>query len=449
MEAQNNNAVFTLEAEIPTQKGNKLYFGQYWNGATYALDSTIISDEGKATFSIKKDLDEGQYFLYTNSSFQIDLLIGNNDKQISVFIDENDLSTKKVTGSNDSKTLWEYLAIIQDIDKFRDMVKNPEPGNSDSILSRTEHSLKNLESKFEAYKNLLFTQNKDTWASVFIKGLDQAEIPYPNPKTVEEATKNRDYGKIHFFDNINLSDPRMWRTNYFTSYIDSYMEQWVEQIPDTLAAAASRLVAKTKGNEICFKEMLSKLTNDAIKSVHMGDENIWVRLFEDYILNKNLSWIKDSEMTELKSMYEKAKNNLIGSKGFNLNLITVDGDSISTDEIQAKYLLLYFYDPDCGYCRTETPKLHDELYKKYKDKGLEILAINVASDEEAWKELIDTNKLTDWINCSDPDYKSEYWLHYDISGVPMIYVLDKNKKIIAKKVDEVNLEKLFKHIIGN
>ena len=121
--------------------------------------------------------------------------------------------------------------------------------------------------------------------------MESISLPYSQPKDEKEYLKNKEYGKAHYFDNINLTDPRFWRTNYFVLHINTYMRQWVDQIPDSLAVAASRLVAKTKSNEICFKEMLSELTNEAMKSNVMGDENIWARLYEDYMVNKNISWI--------------------------------------------------------------------------------------------------------------------------------------------------------------
>jgi RNA polymerase-binding transcription factor DksA/peroxiredoxin len=117
----------------------------------------------------------------------------------------------------------------------------------------------------------------------------------------------------------------------------------------------------------------------------------------------------------------------------NIPLKTTKGDSINTSEIASDYTVLYFYDLNCGHCATETPRLHNELYEKYKNKGLKIVAINIGSDKEEWIEYIQKQNLTDWINAADMDYKSQYWLNYDLSGIPMTYLLDKDKKIIAKK----------------
>ncbi len=323
---------------------------------------------------------------------------------------------------------------------------------TDSTLTEDKRSelstqIKNLIEKRKDFSINFNKENKHNWAGKLVKGLEPVALPYPNPQNKQEIDANRKYGQIHFFDNVDLTDPRFWNTNYFDSYIDTYMKEWVEFIPDSLASAASSLVAKTKENDVCFKEMLSKLFNQSMTSKKMGDENIWARLFEDYVVDKNISWIDAKQMVEIKSMYENIKNNRIGMTAINIPLKTTEGDSINTSEIVSDYIVLYFYDLNCGHCTTETPRLHNELYEKYKDKGLKIIAINIGSDKKEWVEYIQKHNLTDWINAADMDYKSQYWLNYDLSGIPMTYLLDKDKKIIAKKIDTKQIDTLLEYYI--
>lgn len=454
VEAQTNkhkaDKDFRLEVNIPTQKGEKIYLGQYWDGSTYAKDSVQLSNEGKAIFNISEKIPAGQYFLYIKPDFQIDLLIDEGQDNIKIFLDETKFSNSTVSGSTDTKLLWEYLNKTQKRNNEKDLL---EVQLEDSTISapkrkKIESQLKNMEEEIQAYTNTLIKEHKDTWFGNFLKGTEAVQLPFTQPKTKEEFKQNKKYGVTHFFDNVNLEDPRFWHTNYLASYIDTYMRNWVEQNPDSIASAASRLVAKTVNNPICFERMLSRLTNDALKSKTMGDENIWARLYEDYILDKNIPWIDSVQVAELKRMYEPIKNNRIGMKAHNLTLKTISGQTVNTDEIPSKFLILYFYDPGCAHCKTSVPKLHNELYAKYKNKGLEVVAINISSNQQAWTEFVDQHKISDWFNCSDPDYKSEYWMYYDVSGVPSVYVLNENKQIIAKSINEENLEKLFDFYIN-
>lgn len=454
-EAQNNTnkdeAGFNLNVNILSQKNNMLYLGYYWKGTTYARDSVQLSTEGKASLSFSEEPAAGQYFIFIKPDFRIDLLIDKGENDIQLFINEKDFTKSTVTGSNNTKLLWTYLNNIQKRDIERSKLEKQLEDSSITTQKRKNLGveIQKLDENTQAYIQKTIKDNKDNWFGVFLKGMESVTLPYKQPKDGKEFQENREYGKLHFFDNIDLTDPRLWSTNYMNSYIDTYIQHWVDQVPDSLANAASELVAKTKGNEFCFKEMLSKLTNESLKSLRMGDENIWARLAEDYIFDKDVVWIDSAQNSELRKQYELIKNNRVGMKAHNLILQTLEGEIINTNDIDAEYLLLYFYNPGCGHCQTATPELHDKLYAKYKDKGLKVVTINLNNDKEEWEKFVKSKNISDWINCADPEYKSQYWMYYDTSGVPAVFVLNKNKTIIAKKVDEQNLEKLFDYYINN
>ena len=128
----------------------------------------------------------------------------------------------------------------------------------------------------------------------------------------------------------------------------------------------------------------------------------------------------------------------------NIKLTTIDGKTIETNDIKAEYLILYFYGHDCNHCIEETPRIYNEVYTKYKDKGLQVVAIDIkGSDKKEWDKFVKNNKMTGWINAADPNNISQYWLNYDTSYIPSVFVLDKNKKIVAKKIDSKGLEQFF------
>lgn len=440
-----DTAGFHLQIENSARRGEKIYLGQYWNGQTYAKDSTLFSDKGVAIFNFDKEMNAGQYFLYIKPNFQIDFLLDVGQNNLKMYIDENNLSKSTITGSPDTELLWKYLDMMQKADIKKAAL---EVQLTDSLLSEKKRkeintSLVKIEHEVQVQTDKLIKDNPNSWFTHFTKGMEMIKLPFEKPKNADEFNQNKQYGVDHFFDNINLQNPRFWHTNYLISYIDAYMRNWVEQVPDSLATAASRLVSKAKGNAICFENMLSYLTNQSIKSNVMGDENIWAKLYEDHIENENLPWIDSTQRADLKKMYEPIKNNRIGMQAHNLTLKTMSGQVVETNQIPSEYLILYFYDPHCGHCQTSVPAVYEKLYSKYKDKGLEIVAINISTDAQDWKKFIDEHQLTDWFNCHDPDYKSEYWMYYNTTGIPAVYVLNKNKTIIAKSIDEKNLEKLF------
>ena len=97
------------------------------------------------------------------------------------------------------------------------------------------------------------------------------------------------------------------------------------------------------------------------------------------------------------------------------------------------YTILYFWDPTCGHCQKELPKLVS-YYDSIKTKNIEVFALCADNDVVRWKKYVKENKMK-WINVMDIQNTTAYHTIYDISSTPVMYLLDKDKKIIAKKLN--------------
>jgi thiol-disulfide isomerase/thioredoxin len=113
------------------------------------------------------------------------------------------------------------------------------------------------------------------------------------------------------------------------------------------------------------------------------------------------------------------------------------GIFVSLYDIDKEFTILYFWEPDCGHCKEATPKLK-AYYDKAKNSGVEVFAICTTSAKDKWEKYIVDNKL-DWINGWDPERKSNFGFYYNVQATPTIYVLNRDKIIIAKKlsVDDI------------
>jgi len=119
------------------------------------------------------------------------------------------------------------------------------------------------------------------------------------------------------------------------------------------------------------------------------------------------------------------------------------GIFVSLYDIEKEFTILYFWEPDCGHCKEATPKLKT-YYEKAKNDNIEIFAVCTTADKDKWSKYIDENKLT-WINGWDPKRDSHFDYYFNVQSTPMVYILDKNKKIIAKKLAVENIDSF----IGN
>ena len=135
---------------------------------------------------------------------------------------------------------------------------------------------------------------------------------------------------------------------------------------------------------------------------------------------------------------ELLRYNLIGLQAKDLVMDSYNGTYVSLYDIDKDFVILYFWEPSCSHCKEATPKLA-EYYKKAKNQGIEVFAVCTTDEKEAWSKFIQDNNLT-WINGWDPDRLTHFDYYYNVQSTPMIYILDKNKKIIAKKLSVEDIE---------
>jgi thiol-disulfide isomerase/thioredoxin len=109
---------------------------------------------------------------------------------------------------------------------------------------------------------------------------------------------------------------------------------------------------------------------------------------------------------------------------------------------------LLFWDANCGKCKEEIPKIM-ELYKAQNaktnlnaNKKVEVYGVGMTPDPKEWKKYIHENKLP-WINVNDPNHESNFRKFYDVYSTPVIYLLDENKNIVAKRLSTEQLKEFI------
>jgi peroxiredoxin len=150
---------------------------------------------------------------------------------------------------------------------------------------------------------------------------------------------------------------------------------------------------------------------------------------------------------DLKRKIEVDKVTRIGSVAPDIALPNPDGDTIRLSSLRGNYVLLDFWAAWCGPCRRENPNLV-RLYSQYKDKGFEIYGVSLDRDKASWVKGIQDDKLT-WTLVSDLKYwSSEPAKLYGVTSIPHAILLDREGRIIAKKVRAHELEKMLAEIFA-
>ncbi|MDR3219153.1 MAG: TlpA family protein disulfide reductase [Dysgonamonadaceae bacterium] len=441
-----------IEIVAPQLSGQKIFLCSYFNGLTYKQDSICLSSQGEGVFHQDKIFPEGQYLILLKNNLYIDFLLS-EDQQFTIRTDTTDLLYKtQIEGAEQTEALLSYSQFINGEQKKRQKIIHdfrslPEDKRD---LAAAEADLAVLNEEVEKFQADFHARFKGKWVSLFLRSVEPVTTgPFPFPKTQAEYDVEFNYQKYHFFDNIDLQDRRFWWTNHFPGKVITYMEKQVEQIPDTLANAASGLLARTFGDSICFQLMLNKLVTYSSTSNIMGMENVWMKLVEDYYHKGLVTWGDSTHFADITFEYNKRRFNRIGMTAHDIGLQSVDGKHCKLYDLGKKYTLLYFYEPTCGHCIKTTPELYEKIYLKYAEKGLDIAAVYLYTDKKEWLDYIEKNRLkgSHWHNLWDPEHQSAFYLYYDTTSTPGIYLLDENKTIIAKKVDIATLDTVLGRLL--
>ena len=123
-----------------------------------------------------------------------------------------------------------------------------------------------------------------------------------------------------------------------------------------------------------------------------------------------------------------------------------DGKMTSLSSLRGNIVLIDFWASWCGPCRKENPNVV-ELYKKYHAKGFEVFSVSLDKTREPWLKAIADDHLT-WTHVSDLGYwKSAPALLYGVSSIPFTVLLDRDGKIIAKKLRGESLEQKLQELM--
>ena len=260
---------------------------------------------------------------------------------------------------------------------------------------------------------------------------------------VTDSTFQRYYYVTHFFDHFDFNDDRIVRDPIFENKTDEFFKKVVYPLPDSINVQVYRVVEKTKRNDDIFKFIVHYAASMFEREKVMGMDAVFVYTVENYYMTGEAYWADSATVATMTERAMKLKPTLIGQRAPYLNLYdTTETKRVSLYNIPADYTILYFWDSGCGHCKKTTPVLL-ELYHNYKGKGVEVYAVGTELENDDWKKYIRENNI-DFINVSDTPEQPDYFRTiYDIYSTPRVFILDKDKKIIAKQLTVEQIEEFI------
>lgn len=436
-----NMAHFTLDT---------LKLGYYFGKSQYLRDTAIVS-KGKFVFEGDSTLAPGVYLIVIppDNKF-MHLIITEAEQRFAMEVDLEDMvNTAKFKGSTENTIYYDYLLQLDKrrprADELRKLMV------SDSLNKDTyKKELEGIDADVRKIQDQVVAKYPTSMTAMMIRANQEVPVPEFKADTPEEEQQMRYmFYKNHYFDNFDLSDPRAMRSGLIHPKVEFYLSKLNYPYPDSQIVAMDYLLGKMLQNKEAFQYYLVHFLNESAKSKRMGMDAIYVHLIDQYYAKGLATWTEQEQLDKLKSQAESTRPLLIGKTAPNLTLYAESGQPFVLHSVEANYTVLFFWDPECGHCKKQIPFVID-FYNAYRDKGVEVVGIcaKVGQDiSTCWSSLKEKG-MDVWTNVADQYLRSRFKTVYDIKTTPQIFVLDKDKKIVVKKIAGEDLGKVMDELLA-
>lgn len=439
---------YRIEVEIQNFEGDTLLLGYYFGKAQYLKDTAVL-EKGKFVFEGDDTLQHGIYLLVLppDNKF-IHVLISEDHPHFSMSVDLNNIvPTAKFKGSLENEIYYDYLKSLDSRRPLADSLKKLI--TTDSLRKEQyQKEIEKLDKEVIRIQDEIRSKHPSSLTAMLIMANREIEIPEFNGLSDDEKKQKQfEYYRAHYFDHFDLADPRSMRSGIMHQKIDYFLTKLSYQVPDSQSLAIDYILKKIQPNPEAFQYYLVHFLNEAARSKRMGMDAVYVFLIDEYYAKGFATWTDQEQLDKLLAQAETARPLLIGKTAPDLTFYTENGEKVSIHGMEADYTVLFFWDPECGHCKKAIPAVID-FYNEYKEKGVAMLAIctKTGQDISSCWETIREKGMDIWVNAADQYIRNRYKSIYDVKTTPQIYILDKDKKIIVKKIAGEDLKAVMDEI---
>jgi len=437
---------YKVTLQAPDYHSGLAYLIYYYGKNMNVQDSAIVNAKGTAIFQGKDKLTPGVYsIVFPGKNKLYDFLV-DKGQDITIKADTADLINRTiVTGSEENNLFQQYQKFVAGkgalLQKELEAYKSSTT-RQDSTLHEMRY--KELNEELNNYRNEIIKDHPESMLAVLLNAMKEPKVSKPHPVTRQDSLDNYQYYREHYWDGITFMDDRIIRTPFFLPKLEQYFRNVVPPAPDSIIKESDYLLLLARSSPEMYKFLLNWLTDEYINPKYMGQDAVFVHLFEKYHSKGVSNWLNEKQLTTISNRAYMLMSNLIGEQAANLEMVDAKGNAVPLYNIASDYIVICFWDPECSHCRVQVPRLDSIYNAKWKKQGVKMYGVlTETKDKEQWGKFIKEHNMGGWINVYETDAQKKiiedakrpsYKQLYDVIQTPTLYLLDKDKKIIAKKL---------------
>ncbi|MEY2799200.1 MAG: hypothetical protein RI934_188 [Bacteroidota bacterium] len=454
----NANATNGYQITFKTKesKGDKVYLGNFYGKFNQYVDSVVIDTSGTGVFKSTNKLSPGIYFLQDFRKIQLlDFIVSDEDQQIIITELNYETATYKIQGGKENELYSAYNEFVRnavpEINQFRAELLSAHT-KTDSLKIQSKLQAKTL--SIDQYRaNLIKSHPKSLLAQFFI-AMERPKLPVPTPKALSTQPAQLAYVKNHYWDGIDFANAAFIKTPFFEPKLEEYFKYYVSPTVDSIIPIVDNMLLLAKPNADMYFYLLSKFSNKYMTPAYLGQDKVFIHLYQNYYLKGDTSLLNAKDKKTVIQTANKLIANQLGQKAPDFNMVDINGNSKTLYNIDAKFSLLIFWDPTCDVCQKELPRVDSIFRASWYKYGLKVIAINNdAAHEGQWRKYLSEHDFKDWLNLYETTIDREarvkkglptYQQLYNSYQTPTMYLLDKDKNILAKRLSIEQFDNMLK-----
>jgi len=421
-------AQYHIEFQFSDLQNQDLRIAYRYADKTYIKDTIHLNEKGIASYKGEKPLKGGMYLLIYGQQDFYEFLVADDQEFMLKTSSADPVKDMKVAGSLENELFFSSRKFLEKKRRVADSLKNAL--NEAEKGSKRE---KRLNTSLDSIKNLLTTYWKD--------------IVKKHPDTFYATLLQANNGERgEFFDNVDFSDPRLLRTPaiYTTVRVNMARDLNAHKKPETIIKHAERMIDKSKANEEVFKYVLMYHLSFYRKFAREGIHKVFVHLADRYIKSGQATWLDSAATKDIMKTANEWRSSFVGNIAPDIEAQTPEGELVSLHNTGTRYTVLFFWKTGCGHCEEAAEYIRDFYDEEAMD--LSIYAFFTKKDKGAWIAHIKKHELEDWIHVYDPKKESNYQNLFYVVSTPLAFLLDKNKRIVARKAGDTAIINMMKQL---
>jgi peroxiredoxin len=382
----------------------------------------------------------GFYRLIFNNKIWLDFIYDGEDIEIEVDAAANNF-IPKIINSDENKIYYDFIALNKDYKTKSELLQLiiARYPDKDSYYQSTKEKLNQTQEEYLYFINVTSQSNPASFIARYVRS---AQLPVIGEEI--SSAQHLNFLKSHALDNVNFKEDDLIYSDVFANKSIEYLSYYRNpQLPMGLLekefqTAVDSILNKTKVNDIVYKHIVEYLL-DGFKK--FGFDNVINYIVENYVIADEICLDEKLETT-----LERRLNQIrIFKPGYivpEISLYDEADNLVQLSKIKSEKTLIIFYASWCPHCKTLLPQI-SELYKKQKEKTVEVFAVSIDSSKADWQNFIDTNNL-EFINVFEIEgWEGKSAKDYYIYATPTMFLVNENKDFITIIND---LEELKKYL---